>query len=285
MKLIKEKILPIIMSALNEDIGSGDITAGLMFEKDLNVRAEIIAKEDCVIAGADVVRWVFDTLDEKIEFTALYKDGAMIKKGKKVIYLKGSVKSILTGERTALNFLSRLSGVATLTSRFVEKIKGTGANILDTRKTMPGLRILEKYAVAAGGGHNHRAGLWDGILIKDNHISGLKFKVKGLKLKVIKDSIETAKKRGYKNIEIEVDNLKEFRAALEAGADIIMLDNMKSEDIKKAVKLRRSKVLLEVSGGVSLDNVRNIAKTGVDRISVGSLTHSAPSIDFSLEIT
>ena len=284
MKPAKEKILPVVISALNEDIGSGDLTTAFVFEKDMSVRAEIIAKEECIIAGIDVARRVFDTLNERIEFTSLYEDGSMVKKGKKVIFLKGPVKSILAGERTALNFLGRLSGIATLTGKFVRNVKGTGAKILDTRKTTPGMRMLEKYAVTAGGGYNHRAGLWDGVLIKDNHLAGLKFKVESSKLKVIRDSVDAAKKRGYKNIEIEVDGLKEFQAALEAGADIIMLDNMKREDIKKAVRMNRRKALLEVSGGVNLDNVRAIAKTGVDRISVGSLTHSAPSIDLSLEI-
>jgi nicotinate-nucleotide pyrophosphorylase (carboxylating) len=285
MKSAKEKILPVVISALNEDIGNGDLTTALVFEKDMNVRAGIIAKEDCIIAGVDVARRVFDTLNERIEFTPLCEDGSMVKKGKKVISLKGPVKGILTGERTALNFLGRLSGISTLTGKFVKKVKGTGVKILDTRKTTPGMRILEKYAVTAGGGYNHRAGLWDGILIKDNHIKGSWLMAHGSWASVIKKLIGDAKSKRYKAIEIEVSNLKEFRAALEAGADIIMLDNMKQEDIKKAVRMNRRKALLEVSGGVNLDNVRAIAKTGVDRISIGSLTHSAPSIDLSLEIT
>lgn len=284
MKLIKEKVLPLIMNSLSEDIGSGDITTSLVFEKDLVVSAGIIANEECVIAGLDIAKWILDALDERIVFRPLYTDGDRVKKEKKVISIKGSIKSILTAERTILNFLGRLSGIATLTNEFSKKVKGTKARIYDTRKTTPGLRILEKYAVAAGGGVNHRMGLWDGILIKDNHLAGSRLQGSGSGQGVIRDNVEKAKRRGYKNIEIEVDNLKQYKEVLESGANIIMLDNMKIEDIKKAVRLRTPGLLLEVSGGVSLENVAKIARTGVDRISIGSLTHSAPSIDFSLEI-
>lgn len=285
MKLVKEKILPLIITALNEDIGSGDITTALVFEKDDIVQARLIAKEDCIVAGIDIARWIFDILDEKIGFMPLCKDGDRIKKGKKVINIKGSVRNILAGERTALNFLGKLSGIATLTGKFTAKIKGTNAKILDTRKTTPGARILEKYAVRVGGGHNHRMGLWDGVLIKDNHIGGSMRQTSNPRLEVIKNLVEKAKKKGYKAIEIEVDDLSGFKAALEAGVHIIMLDNMRLEDIKQAVKMKRPKVLLEVSGNVSLENIQSIAKAGVDRISIGLLTHSAPSIDFSLEIS
>lgn len=277
MKLKKEKVFPIIMTALAEDLGSGDITSALIFEKDQNVMADIVANEECVAAGIDVARWIFNALDERIIFRPFCDDGARLKKGKRLMSLKGSVRNILAGERTVLNFLGRLSGVATLTSRFVEKVKGKKAKIFDTRKTTPGLRVLEKYAVRIGGGCNHRTGLWDGILIKDNHLAG------SMPPK-IKDAVKKAKAKGYKNIEIEVNNLKEFKEALAVGADIIMLDNMKIEDIRKAVRLTKSKVELEASGGITLENVARIAMTGVDRISIGSLTHSAPSIDFSLEI-
>ena len=266
------------MHALSEDVGSGDITSALIFEKDEIVMADILAGEACVVAGIDVAKWIFNALDERIIFRPLCKDGDRVKKGKRIVSLKGSIRNILAGERTALNFLARLSGVATLTSRFVEKVKGTGAKIFDTRKTLPGMRALEKYAVTLGNGCNHRMGLWDGILIKDNHLAASRS---------IRDVVKKAKDRRYKNIEVEVTSLKEFKEALEAGADIIMLDNMKVEDVRKAVRLGRGGVtppLLEVSGGVTLENVAKIAKTGVDRISVGSLTHSAPSIDFSLEI-
>ncbi|MBU0759698.1 MAG: carboxylating nicotinate-nucleotide diphosphorylase [Candidatus Omnitrophica bacterium] len=287
MKLVKEKVLPLIMTALAEDIGCGDITVAIVFEKDTRSRADIVAKEDCVIAGIDVAGWVFKALDERMRSVALCKDGDSVSKGEKVMHLKGPLKSMLAGERVALNFLSRLSGVATLTARFVAKTKGTRALILDTRKTMPGMRLLDKYAVSAGGGYNHRMGLWDGVLIKDNHLDSLQLTVNSSRVRVIIDSVKKAKVKGYKNVEIEVDNLKEFKAALDAGADIIMLDNMKPVQIKKAVqlgRLRHSDVLLEVSGGVNIDNVHSIAKTGVDRISIGLLTHSAPSVDFSLEL-
>ncbi|PIV38962.1 MAG: nicotinate-nucleotide diphosphorylase (carboxylating) [Candidatus Omnitrophica bacterium CG02_land_8_20_14_3_00__42_8] len=288
MKLSKEKIFPIIISALKEDIGSGDVTSSIVFEKDVSVLAHITAKEECVVAGIDVAKWVFDAVDEKLAFTALCKDGDRIKKGKRAISVKGSAKNILSAERTVLNFTGHLSGIATLTSKFVRLVKGTGANIYDTRKTIPGMRELEKYAVMAGGGHSYRIGLWDEVLIKDNHLNGL---AQGSRTKAVRNAIALFKNRWYKNIEIETENIAEFKEALEAGADIIMLDNMKIEDIKKAVKLKNAnikkygtKVILEASGGISLDNIKKIAKAGVDRISIGRLTHSAPSIDFSLEI-
>lgn len=285
MKLAKEKVFPIIISALKEDIGSGDITSAVIFEKDISLLAHIVSREECVMAGMDVARWAFDAVDEKIIFTALCKDGDRIKKGKRIISVKGSANNVLSGERTVLNFIGHLSGVATLASEYAKMVKGTGAKIYDTRKTIPGLRNLEKYAVMVGGGYNHRMGLWDGVLIKDNHLSGSRGRA-------IKETVEAFKNKGYKNIEIEVENLAEFKEALAAGADIIMLDNMKIEDIKKAVKLRALSLkpgalgtLLEASGGINLDNVKKIAKLGIDRISIGRLTHSAPSIDFSLEIS
>ncbi|MEK6732484.1 MAG: carboxylating nicotinate-nucleotide diphosphorylase, partial [Candidatus Omnitrophota bacterium] len=284
MKLSKEKVFPIIISALKEDIGSGDITSSLLFEKDANIIAHIVAKEEAVVAGMDVAKWIFDAVDEKIAFTALCKDGDRVKKNKRIISVKGSAKNILSAERAVLNFLGHLSGVATLTAEYVKEVKGTGAKIYDTRKTTPGLRELEKYAVTAGGGFNFRIGLWDGIMIKDNHINGSRLEARGLRENIIRKSIGIFKNRGYKNVEVEVETLAEFKEALEAGADIIMLDNMKIEDVKKAVKLRGLRVkggglrvALEASGGIGLENVKEIAKTGVDRISIGRLTHSAPS--------
>ena len=291
MKLTKEKVFPLIINALKEDIGSGDITSSVIFEKDVSLLAHITAKEECVLAGMDAAKWVFDAIDEKLVFTAHCMDGEKVKNGKRVISVKGSAKNILSAERAVLNFLGHLSGVATLTNQFAKEVKGTAAKVYDTRKTIPGLRELEKYAVKIGGGHNHRIGLWDGIMIKDNHLAAMRVKGEGLRVKSIKESTMLFKNRGYKNVEVEVENIAEFREALEAGADIIMLDNMKPEEIKKAVKLRGSRVkggglrvLLEASGGINLENVKKIAKTGVDRISIGRLTHSAPSIDFSLEI-
>jgi len=309
MKLTKEKVFPIIIGALKEDIGSGDITSSVIFEKDINLLAHIATKEECVLAGMDIARWVFNAVDEKIVFIPLCKDGDRVKKNKRILSARGPAKSILSAERTVLNFLGHLSGVATLTNTFVKEVKGTSAKIYDTRKTMPGLRELEKYAVSAGGGFSYRIGLWDGVLAKDNHIDCLRSpldfvprqardfvprqardfargrQLTGNRLQSIKDIIKVFKNRGYKNIEIEVDNLEEFKEALDAGADIIMLDNMKPEEIRKAVKLSKdSGIILEASGGITIDNVKKIAKTGVDRISIGRLTHSAPSIDFSLEI-
>jgi len=284
MHLTKEKAFPIIISALKEDIGSGDITSSLVFEKDVSLLAHIVAKEGCVLAGIDVARWIFDAVDEKLSFTALCKDGGRIKKDKRVISVKGSAKNILSAERTVLNFLGHFSGIATLTSAFVKEARGTNAKIYGTRKTIPGLRELEKYAVSAGGGFNFRIGLWDGVRIKDNHLDGMRVKGEGSGVKCIRDSVMMFKNRGYKNVEVEVESIAEFKEALEAGADIIMLDNMKAEDIRKAVKLKGANVILEASGGVSLENIKKIAKTGVDRISIGKLTHSAPSVDFSLEV-
>ena len=291
MKLIKEKVFPIIISALKEDIGSGDITSSLLFEKDANIISHIVAKEEAVVAGMDVAKWIFDAVDEKIAFAALCKDGDRVKKNKRIISVKGSAKNILSVERAVLNFLGHLSGIATLTAEYVKEVKGTDAKIYDTRKTTPGLRELEKYAVTTGGGFNFRIGLWDGIMIKDNHLAGLRFEVQGSRARVIKGAVTMFKNKGYKNVEIEVENLAGLKEAMEAGADIIMLDNMKIEDVKKAVKLKGSRfkaggsrVVLEVSGGIGLENVKKIAKAGVDRISIGRLTHSAPSIDFSLEI-
>ncbi len=277
MKLTKEKIFPLIINALKEDVGSGDITSSVVFEKDISLLAHVMAKEECILAGLDIAKWIFDAMDEKIIFTAHCEDGEKIKKGKRVLSVKGSAKSILSAERTVLNFLGHVSGIATLTGKYVKEVKGTKAKIFDTRKTLPGLRELEKYAVSAGGGFNHRMGLWDSVLIKDSHLDGSR-------PKLIKETVMKFKNRGYKNVEVEVESIAELKEALEAGADIIMLDNMDIEEMKKAVKLKRPGVILEASGGVSLDKVKKIAKTGVDRISIGRLTHSAPSIDFSLEI-
>lgn len=239
-----------------------------------------MAKEEGVLAGIDVVCEVFKMLDPEIKFNKLLNDGDKFKNGMKLLEIYGSLRAILTGERTALNFLTHLSGIATLTSRFVEKVKGTKAKILDTRKTIPGLRELAKYAVKVGGGENHRFGLYDAVLIKDNHIA-----VAG----GIREAVERVRKsylvsRSPSFIEVEVENLAQLREALSCDVDRIMLDNMNVEDIKKAVEITNGKVELEVSGGVNLDNVRKIAETGVDYISVGSITHSAKSIDMSLEL-
>ncbi len=295
MKLSRENVLPIIKAALKEDIGSGDITTEPLFKEEAPfVKGHIFAKSTGIIAGLDIAKWTFEELGRRVKFISLVRDGRYVKRFQRLAIIKGPAGLVLKGERTALNFLAHLSGIATLTNLFVKKISGTKAKIFDTRKTTPILRYLEKYAVRVGGGYNHRMGLWDGVLIKDNHIDSYRPQTTDHRPQTIKDVITIMKEKGYKRIEIEVKDLKEFKAALESGADIIMLDNMKLSDIKKAVQIRNNlclksqvsslKSLIEISGGVSLQNVRNIAKTGVDMISVGSLTHSAPPLDLSLKI-
>lgn len=268
-----EKIKSLIKLALEEDIGPGDITANATIPKSLEAKAFILAKEEGLICGLEVARAVFKTVDSKIIFKKLVEDGEKVRAGKKIAEISGKAGKILTAERTALNFLQRLSGIATLTAKFVKRVKPYKSKILDTRKTTPGLRILEKYAVRVGGGKNHRFGLWDGILIKGNHID----------LVGLREAVKKAKKPG-KKVEVEARNLKEVKEALEAGADIIMLENMDLKTIKEGVKLIGKKALIEASGGVNLDNVREIAKTGVDWISIGRLTHSVKSLDMSLRI-
>jgi len=267
----------IIETALREDIGAGDITTTATVDKKAEGSAEIIVKEGLIVAGILIAEAVFKTVDAGIAFKAFVKDGESVKKGKTIARISGRLSSLLAGERVALNFLQRLSGIATLTSYFVAKVKGCRAKILDTRKTTPGLRILEKYAVRMGGGFNHRFGLCDGILIKDNHIAAV-------------GSIMEAVLRARENIphnmliEVEAKNLDEVRGAILAGADVIMLDNMKPAVMKQAVKIIGKKALIEASGGVNLQNVRVIAKTGVDFISIGALTHSARAVDISMEV-
>jgi len=267
----------IIETALREDIGAGDITTTATVDKKAEGSAEIIVKEGLIVAGILIAEAVFKTVDAGIAFKAFVKDGESVKKGKTIARISGRLSSLLAGERVALNFLQRLSGIATLTSYFVAKVKGCRAKILDTRKTTPGLRILEKYAVRMGGGFNHRFGLCDGILIKDNHIAAV-------------GSIMEAVLRARENIphnmliEVEAKNLDEVRGAILAGADVIMLDNMKPAVMKQAVKIIGKKALIEASGGVNLQNVRVIAKTGVDFISIGALTHSTRAVDISMEV-
>jgi len=233
------------------------------------------------VAGIEVAHLVFARVDASLKFHALLHDGAKLQRGTEIAKVEGKVGSILRGERVALNFLQRLSGIATETSRYVEAVRGTKARIADTRKTTPGLRFLEKYAVRAGGGQNHRVHLGDGILIKDNHLAALR--ARGLDMKA---AIDLARKNAPHTlkIEVEVTTVEEAGQAVEAGADIVMLDNMSVEDMRRAVKSVGGRVLLEASGGVTLDNVRSVAETGVDLISVGALTHSVKSLDISLEM-
>jgi nicotinate-nucleotide pyrophosphorylase (carboxylating) len=276
------ELIEFLRKALIEDIGSGDITTNSIVQDTHTSRALIIAKSELVLAGMPFVKELFLLFDRDIRFHILKEEGSEIKKGETIAEINGKTATILTCERTGLNILQRLSGIATLTRRFVEKVKGTGVKILDTRKTTPLMRYLEKYAVRIGGGFNHRFGLFDGVLIKDNHIKA----VGGIKKAI--DLVKNNKAFHHLlKIEVETKDMEEVKEALEAGADIIMLDNMDIEEIKKAVRYIKGhsqRVLIEASGNVNLENVRAIAETGVDFISVGMLTHSAGAVDISLKI-
>ncbi|MFH1797912.1 MAG: carboxylating nicotinate-nucleotide diphosphorylase [Candidatus Omnitrophota bacterium] len=292
MDLDKKRIDTIIRFALKEDIWTGDITSESVLEDSLNIDAVILSREDGVACGMDIIEKIFSSVDEDLKFRPLVKDGDDIKAGCEVAFIEGKAISIMKAERTALNFLSLLSGIATTTSELVNKIKGTKAKIYDTRKTIPLHRYLEKYAVTVGGGNNHRKGLWDMVLIKDNHIRAFELETKTTDSKiVIKKIIKRVREAVQKNvrIEIEVETLKECEYALKEMPDVIMLDNMTSETVKKAVALRKSKgledkVLLEVSGGITIDNVKRYAETGIDIISTSLITISPRPIDFSLEV-
>ena len=272
-----------IAIALAEDIGPGDATVQFFIDPQQQAGARIFAKEPATVAGAGVAAEVFARVDPSLEVELVLPDGACAQTGDTVLTVRGRAGSILTGERVALNFLQRLSGVATLTRRFVDAVEGTGAGILDTRKTTPGLRLLEKAAVLAGGGHNHRMGLYDMVMVKDNHL------LAESKAEMLQAAIRRARdSRPGLRIELEADTLAQVRAflALE-GVDVILLDNMPPGELREAVALgkNRSEVQFEASGGVNLESVRAIAETGVQWISVGALTHSARAVDFSLEFT
>jgi len=281
IKTVWKQIEQIVSNALAEDFASGDVTTEALIPSDLKGKASIMVKRDGVLAGIDVAREVFRQVDPLLRFKGLAKDGAKVRKGKVVATVEGKVANILKAERTALNFLQHMSGIATETARYVEAVSGTKAVITDTRKTIPNLRLLEKYAVRTGGGKSHRMNLADGVLIKDNHLIALRASGVGLG-----EATKKARRRAPKGlkIEVEVESVQQARKALAAGADIIMLDNMKLEDMRKAVKLVKGKSLLEASGGITLDNVRSVAETGVDLISIGALTHSARALDISLEL-
>ena len=265
----------IIKRALNEDLQYGDITTDSIIENDSRAIVDLIAKEDGIIAGTEVFKRVFYILGGA-EAKFYIRDGEKVKKGEKFGEVSGDTKTLLSGERVSLNFLQRMSGIATLTKTFVEKLKNTNVKLLDTRKTTPNLRLLEKYAVKIGGGTNHRFGLNDGILIKDNHIDAARG---------IKQAIELVRKNTpfVRKIEVEVENLNQLKEALEAKADIIMLDNMDTETMKIAVKIIDRKAQIEASGNVTLDTIENIAKTGIDFISTGTLTHSFKVLDISMK--
>lgn len=265
----------LIISALEEDIPNSDITTNSIIDCNSRSKVDLIAKGNGIIAGLQVFERVFKLLgDVSVEFYK--KDGDPVKSGDILAVVSGSTKSILSGERTALNYLQRMSGVATITNKFVNKLQGSNTKLLDTRKTTPNMRILEKYAVKIGGGYNHRFNLSDGVLLKDNHISAAGS---------IKNAIRLARENTsfVRKIEVEVENLEMVKEALEEAADIIMLDNMDIETMKKAVSLINKRALTECSGNVTLDNIEEVAKTGVDFVSVGALTHSAGILDLSMK--
>lgn len=263
--------------ALAEDVGSGDLTSLFFIPEPHISMGRIFVKETCVISGVTVVQRVYEKIDPRLKLVIVRQDGAAGKPGETVIEVSGSTRSILTGERVALNFLQRLSGVATLTAQFVAAVLGTGVTILDTRKTTPGLRGLEKAAVRAGGGRNHRMGLYDGVMVKDNHL---------LAKPELEDAIRSIRQTHPKVlVEVEADSIDQVRGFVTlTGIDVILLDNMSPDELRACVSLRRPGLKFEASGGVDLTTVRQIAETGVDYISIGQLTHSARAIDFSLEL-
>jgi len=291
----KSQIEEIIDGALAEDLGKGDVTTDALIPGDRRGTGFIVAKKAGILAGTGAAKQVFHRVDPELKVEVLLEDGARVKPGGKVAKVSGSIASILKAERVALNFLQRLSGIASETNRYVEAVKGLPVRIMDTRKTTPGLRSLEKYAVKIGGGENHRMNLGEGILIKDNHLAALRSQ--GLNIKEIiakarqnaPPSLRGAKRRSnlqarQTQVEVEVGTVSEALEAVEAGADIVMLDNMSLEDMRKAVTSIHGRALIEASGGITLDNVRAVAETGVDFISIGALTHSARALDINLEL-
>jgi nicotinate-nucleotide pyrophosphorylase (carboxylating) len=270
--LVKETI----QRALVEDIGHGDITSSLIVPEGRDATAIIRAKEDLILAGMPFVREVFSIIDSFIKVKSFFDDGVEVIKGREIAEVNGDARGLLAGERTALNILQRVSGIATLTHSYKRLVSDLPVKIVDTRKTVPGMRYMEKYGVRAGGGENHRFGLYDGVLIKDNHI-----KIAG----GVKEAVGLAKKTHHLlRIEVEIRNFDELNEALDAGADIVMLDNMSVDDMKRAAKIAKGRALLEASGNININNVRTIAESGVDLISIGALTHSARAVDISMKI-
>lgn len=269
------KVDLIIENTLEEDLGSGDVTTDAIFSVDDTCEALIIAKEEGIIAGIPIAERVFQKLDPEVTVAQKLKDGEHVNPGDEILVIKGSIHAVLSGERLSLNLLQRMSGIATATSKYVAAISGYRTRILDTRKTAPGLRVLDKYAVSIGGGCNHRFGLYDAVLIKDNHIDFAGN---------ISNAVEIVRSKYQSKfkVEVETSTLDEVREALKAGADIIMLDNMTVEMMKEAVRIINGKSITEASGGITLGNVRQIADTGVDFISVGAITHSSPALDIGL---
>jgi nicotinate-nucleotide pyrophosphorylase (carboxylating) len=276
LKVVNSLLDPVDI-ALAEDVGSGDLTSLFFIPETRASKGRIFAKEASVVAGVETVRRVYQKLDERVELTILTRDGSRVDAGETVLEMSGPTRSVLSGERVALNFIQRLSGIATLTAQFVEAVQGTGVTILDTRKTTPGLRAMEKAAVKAGGGQNHRMGLYDGVMVKDNHLLA--------KPELQKAILSIRRMHPDILIEVEADSFDQVRDFVNLkGIDVLLLDNMSPDQLRACVSLRRPGLKFEASGGVSLATVRQIAETGVDFISVGQLTHSARAIDFSLEL-
>jgi nicotinate-nucleotide pyrophosphorylase (carboxylating) len=281
LNLSQEQIDNIIDLALAEDISHGDVTTEALIPPDLQGKASILVKARGILAGSEIAKRVFVKVDPSLKVEVLIKDGAEVKPGDIVATISGSVASILKAERVALNFLQRLSGIASQTAQYVAKTQGFVVSITDTRKTTPGLRLLEKYAVRLGGGQNHRFHLGDGILIKDNHLAALH--ALGMSLKDIVAKAKQNDPHGLK-VEVEVNTVQGALDAVEAGADIIMLDNMSPDEMRRVVSLVSGRVKIEASGGITLENIRPIAVAGVDIISIGALTHSSKALDISLEL-
>ena len=280
-RLSEDQLDGIIDRALAEDIGPGDITSEILIPPNLHGQAFLLIKARGILAGGEIAKKVFLRVDPSLKVELHLADGARVKPGDKVATISGRVAGILKAERVALNFLQRLSGIASETARYVARTRGLAVKVTDTRKTTPGLRLLEKYAVRMGGGHNHRLHLADGILIKDNHLAALRSLGRNLN-----DIVAEAKRKSPPGlpVEVEVTTIEDALAAVEAGADIVMLDNMNPDEMRRAVSLMPPGVKTEASGGVTLANIRTVAMTGVDIISVGALTHSPKALDISLEL-
>ena len=276
--LITLQIEQLLKNALEEDIGAGDLTTLSTVPSEARGVGRFRAKRDCVVAGLIVLDKIFSLLDPAVNVRRLRRDGDQVSKGTIVAEARGPVRALLMGERTALNFLQRLSGTATLARTYVDAVKGFPCKIIDTRKTTPGLRTLEKYAVRMGGATNHRLGLYDAAIVKDNHIAASGSIAKAVRNIRVQSPFMA-------RIEVECANLKQVEEALEAGADVIMLDNMTTKEMAQAVKVINKRAWVEASGGITLATVREVAEAGVDFISVGALTHSAPAVDFNMKIT
>jgi nicotinate-nucleotide pyrophosphorylase (carboxylating) len=275
MAVATDTLERVVLAALAEDVGRGDVTTEATVGADAMGTAELVVREPGVVCGLRAAEATFRALDPGLEFESLVPEGGAVEAATAVAVVTGFERAILTGERVALNFLGRLSGIATLTRRYVDAVQGTGAAVLDTRKTTPGLRALEKHAVVCGGGRNHRFGLDDGVLVKDNHLRAVGS---------ISNAVESLRVATVLPVEVECDTLEQVSEALDAGVDAILLDNMTLDELRSAVALAGGRARLEASGGITLESIRAVAETGVDEISVGALTHSARSLDVSLEL-